>query len=112
MTEDTLLPFDLPAVKRKKEASGFKARTIHRLREVDPRIGGSRQDGEKPLDCGLLAVDETSMVDVLLKRALLAAVSDEAALPIGGDVNQLSSVGPRQVLVGQKKGVAIAVRNT
>ena len=67
MTEDTLLPFDLPAVKRKKEASGFKARTIHRLREVDPRIGGSRQDGEKPLDCGLLAVDETSMVDVLLK---------------------------------------------
>ena len=80
------------------EATGLEAKTIHRLLEVDPRTGGFRRDGENPLDCGLLAVDETSMVDVMLMRALLAAVPDEAALLIVGDVDQLPSVGPGQVL--------------
>ena len=78
--------------------TGFEARTIHRLLEVDPRTGGFRRDAENPLQCGLLVVDETSMVDVLLMRALLAAVPDEAALLIVGDVDQLPSVGPGQVL--------------
>ena len=80
------------------EATGLEAKTIHRLLEVDPRTGGFRRDGENPLDCGLLAVDETSMVDFMLMRALLAAVPDEAALLIVGDVDQLPSVGPGQVL--------------
>ena len=78
--------------------TGFEARTIHRLLEVDPRTGGFRRDAENPLQCGLLVVDETSMVDVLLMRALLAAVPDGAALLIVGDVDQLPSVGPGQVL--------------
>ena len=86
------------AAKRMSEATGFEAKTIHRLLEVDPRTGGFKRDGENPLDCGLLAVDETSMVDVLLMRSLLAAVPDEAALLIVGDVDQLPSVGPGQVL--------------
>ena len=86
------------AAKRMSEATGFEARTIHRLLEVDPRTGGFKRDGENPLDCGLLAVDETSMVDVLLMRSLLAAVPDGAALLIVGDVDQLPSVGPGQVL--------------
>ena len=78
--------------------TGFEAKTIHRLLEVDPRTGGFRRDAENPLQCGLLVVDETSMVDVLLMRALLAAVPDGAALLIVGDVDQLPSVGPGQVL--------------
>ena len=86
------------AAKRMSEATGFEAKTIHRLLEVDPRTGGFKRDRDNPLDCGLLVVDETSMVDVLLMRSLLAAVPDEAALLIVGDVDQLPSVGPGQVL--------------
>ena len=62
------------AAKRMSEATGLEARTIHRLLEVDPRTGGFRRGADNPLDCGLLVVDETSMVDVMLMRALLAAV--------------------------------------
>ena len=86
------------AAKRMTEATGFEARTIHRLLEVDPRGGGFRRDADNPLDCGLLVVDEASMVDVMLMRALLTAVPDTAALLIVGDVDQLPSVGPGQVL--------------
>ena len=86
------------AAKRMSEATGFEARTIHRVLEVDPRTGGFKRDRENPLDCGLLVVDETSMVDVLLMRSLLVAVPDEAALLIVGDVDQLPSVRPGQVL--------------
>ena len=86
------------AARRMSEATGLEARTIHRLLEVDPRTGGFRRGADNPLDCGLLVVDETSMVDVMLMRALLAAVPDGAALLIVGDVDQLSSVGPGQVL--------------
>ena len=86
------------AAKRMSEATGLEARTIHRLLEVDPRTGGFRRGADNPLDCGLLVVDETSMVDVMLMRALLAAVPGGAALLIVGDVDQLSSVGPGQVL--------------
>ena len=80
------------------EATGLEAKTIHRLLEVDPRNGGFRRDGHNPLDCSRLVIDETSIVDVMLMRALLAAVPDEAALLIVGDVDQLPSVGPGQVL--------------
>ena len=80
------------------EATRFEAKTIHRLLEVDPRTGGFKRDGENPLDCGLLVVDETSMVNVPLMRSLLAAVPDESALLIVGDVDQLPSVGSGQVL--------------
>ena len=86
------------AAKRMTEATGFEARTIHRLLEVDPRGGGFKRDADNPLDCGLLVVDETSMVDVMLMRALLTAVPDTAALLIVGDIDQLPSVGPGQVL--------------
>lgn len=53
---------------------------------------------ENPLDCDLLVVDETSMVDVMLMHALLKAVPENAALLVVGDVDQLPSVGPGQVL--------------
>ncbi|MGA7026536.1 MAG: AAA family ATPase, partial [Pseudolabrys sp.] len=86
------------AAKRMTEATGFGAKTIHRLLEVDPKGGGFKRSGNHPLECDLLVVDETSMVDLLLMQALLRAVPDHAALLIVGDIDQLPSVGPGQVL--------------
>ena len=86
------------AAKRMTEATGFEAKTIHRLLEVDPKTGGFKRGEDHPLDCDLLVVDETSMVDVMLMQALLKAVPLEAALLIVGDIDQLPSVGPGQVL--------------
>ena len=76
----------------------IEAKTIHLLLAVDPRTGWFKRDRASPVDCGLLVVDETSMVDVMLMRSLLAALPDEAALLIVGDVDQLPSVGSGQVL--------------
>jgi exodeoxyribonuclease V alpha subunit len=86
------------AAKRVSESTGLEAKTIHRLLETDPRTGAFRRDEATPLDCDLLVVDETSMVDVPLMRALLRAVPERAALLLVGDVDQLPSVGPGQVL--------------
>ena len=86
------------SAKRLSEATSLDARTIHRLLEADPRRGGFRRNGDNPLRCDLLVVDETSMVDVMLMQALLKAVPDSAALLLVGDVDQLPSVGPGQVL--------------
>ena len=77
---------------------GLEAKTIHRLLETDPRNGAFRRTEEAPLDCDFLVVDETSMVDVPLMRAVLRALPDRAALLLVGDVDQLPSVGPGQVL--------------
>ena len=86
------------AAKRLSESTGLEAKTIHRLLETDPRTGAFRRTEEAPLDCDLLVVDETSMVDVPLMRALLRALPDQAALLLVGDVDQRPSVGPGQVL--------------
>lgn len=86
------------AAKRMTEATGLEARTIHRLLEVDPKGGGFKRNEEQPLDCDLLVVDETSMVDVPLMQALLRAIPDRTALLLVGDIDQLPSVGPGQVL--------------
>ena len=86
------------AAKRMTEATGFEAKTIHRLLEFDPKGGGFKRDSDNPLDCDLLVIDETSMVDVMLMQALMKAVPDDAALLIVGDIDQLPSVGPGQVL--------------
>ena len=86
------------AAKRLSESTGLEAKTIHRLLETDPRTSRFRRDEDEPLECDLLVVDETSMVDVPLMRALLRALPDQAALLLVGDVDQLPSVGPGQVL--------------
>jgi exodeoxyribonuclease V alpha subunit len=79
------------------------------LLEVDPKSGGFRRNTDNPLDCDLLVVDETSMVDVLLMHALLKAVADKSALLVVGDVDQLPSVGPGQVLADMIASEAIPV---
>jgi exodeoxyribonuclease V alpha subunit len=97
------------AAKRLSESTGLGAKTIHRLLETDPRTGAFRRDEEAPLDCDLLVVDETSMVDVPLMRALLRALPERAALLLVGDVDQLPSVGPGQVLANVIASGAVPV---
>jgi exodeoxyribonuclease V alpha subunit len=76
----------------------IKAKTIHWLLETEPRSGAFRRTEETPLNCDLLVVDEASMVDVPLMRSVLRALPNRAALLLVGDVDQLPSVGPGQVL--------------
>jgi exodeoxyribonuclease V alpha subunit len=86
------------AAKRLSESTGRVAKTIHRLLEFDPKNGGFKHGPDLPLECDLLVVDEVSMVDVPLMASLLKAVPNDAALIFVGDVDQLPSVGPGQVL--------------
>jgi exodeoxyribonuclease V alpha subunit len=86
------------AAKRLGEATGHEARTLHRLLEYNPQKGGFQRDEERPLDCDLLVVDESSMIDVVLMHHLLKAVPLTAAVILVGDVNQLPSVGPGHIL--------------
>jgi exodeoxyribonuclease V alpha subunit len=101
------------AAKRLSESTSLQAKTIHRLLETDPRTGEFRRTEGHPLDCDLVVIDEASMVDVLLMRSLLRAVPHEAALLIVGDVDQLPSVGPGQVLTDTiRSGLVPVVRLT
>ena len=97
------------AAKRLTESTGLEAKTIHRLLETDPRTGRFRRDENEPLDCDLLVVDETSMVDVPLMRAVLRALPEGSALLLVGDVDQLPSVGPGQVLADIIESSAVPV---
>ena len=92
------------AAKRMTEATGFEARTIHRLLELN---GGLEEDGRRasftknqdnPLEADVVIIDEMSMVDIHLFQALLKAIAPGTRLILVGDVNQLPSVGPGQVL--------------
>ena len=86
------------AANRMTETTGHEAKTIHRLLEINPKTGGFRRNEESPLDCDLLVVDETSMVDVVLMNSLLKAVADHTAVLFVGDIDQLPPVGPGQAL--------------
>jgi exodeoxyribonuclease V alpha subunit len=101
------------AAKRLTETTGVEAKTIHRLLEVDPATGRFLRNEDKPLECDLLIVDETSMVDVLLMYALLRALPKNSGLIIVGDVDQLPSVGPGNALRDLiESGVVPVVRLT
>ena len=86
------------AAKRLGEATAAEATTIHRLLEFNPHEGGFLRDAENPLDADLLVVDEASMVDAMLFRAVLGALRPGAQLVLVGDVDQLPSVGAGSVL--------------
>src|SRR5690606_5200371 len=86
------------AAKRVSEASGREAKTIHRLLEWSPRTGTFARDADHPLVTDLVLVDEASMLDLALARALLDAVPPHASLVLVGDVDQLPPVGAGQVL--------------
>ena len=86
------------AAKRMNEATGWEAKTIHRLLEYSPRKGGFKRDQDDPLEADVVIIDETSMVDTLLMYHLLKAIPFDAHLILVGDVDQLPSVGPGNVL--------------
>jgi exodeoxyribonuclease V alpha subunit len=86
------------AAKRMTEATGHEARTIHRMLEFSPPKRGFQKNEEAPLKCDLLILDEASMIDTVLMHHLLKAVPIHATLILVGDVNQLPSVGPGNVL--------------
>ncbi|MBW2059949.1 MAG: ATP-dependent RecD-like DNA helicase [Deltaproteobacteria bacterium] len=87
------------AAKRMSEATGFEARTIHRVLEYNIRKGGFQRNDREPLESDLLIVDEASMIDVTLMYHLLKAIPPAATLILVGDVNQLPSVGAGNVLL-------------
>jgi len=86
------------AAKRMLETTGMNAKTIHRLLEFDPEKHDFKRNADNPLECHLLVVDETSMLDVPLMNSLLKALPRDAALILVGDIDQLPSVGPGSVL--------------
>ena len=86
------------AAKRMSEATGYEAKTIHRLLDYSIQKGGFQKDDKTPLKCDLLVVDEASMIDTILMHHLLKAIPPWATLILVGDVNQLPSVGAGAVL--------------
>jgi exodeoxyribonuclease V alpha subunit len=86
------------AAKRLAESTGLEAKTIHRLLEFDPKGGGFVRGADLALEGDLLVLDEASMIDVPLMASVLQALPRQTALLIVGDVDQLPSVGPGQVL--------------
>lgn len=87
------------AAKRMEAATGREARTIHRLLEFSPKEGGFQRNAGNPLKTELIVIDEASMVDITLMHNLLLAVPRHARLILVGDVDQLPSVGPGNVLM-------------
>jgi len=87
------------AAKRMESATDREAKTIHRLLEFSPKQGGFTRDDNNPLDGDLIIIDESSMIDVHLMHHLLKAVPPHARLFLVGDVDQLPSVGPGNVLM-------------
>lgn len=93
------------AAKRMTEATGFEAKTIHRLLELNSALSDEttrkvsfEKNEENPIDADIIIIDEMSMVDIQLFQALLKAVQPGTRLVLVGDVDQLPSVGPGQVL--------------
>lgn len=92
------------AAKRMTEATGYESRTIHRLLELsgaaslEGKAARFERNEENPLEADVIIVDEMSMVDIFLFQSLLKAISVGTRLIMVGDVNQLPSVGPGQVL--------------
>lgn len=86
------------AAKRMTEITGKKASTIHSILEVDFKKGGFKKGLDNPLECDLIIVDESSMIDTYLMYNLLKAIPTHARVVFVGDIHQLPSVGPGNVL--------------
>ena len=86
------------AAKRMAETTGMEAKTIHRTLQFNPGTGGFIHTAENPLQCDVLIIDESSMIDIVLASQLMDAVPRHAAVIIVGDADQLPSVGPGKVL--------------
>ncbi len=101
------------AAQRLSEVSGLPAATLHRILEYQPKEGTFLRTAEFPLDASILIIDETSMVDLFLFAHVVDALPFSARLVLIGDVDQLPSVGPGQVLADIiTSGMAPTVRFT
>ena len=86
------------AAKRISETTGSEAKTIHRLLEYSPKNGTFTRNAENPIKTDVIILDEVSMIDILLMNSLLKAVLSGTFLILIGDVDQLPSVGPGNLL--------------
>ena len=89
------------AAKRMSETTGYEARTIHRMLELNGGMEGNagfERNEMNPLETDVIIIDEMSMVDISLMHSLLKAIPTGTRLILVGDVNQLPSVGPGCVL--------------
>jgi exodeoxyribonuclease V alpha subunit len=86
------------AAKRMTEATGHEAKTIHRLLEFSWKLGGFQRHREAPLEGDIVVIDESSMLDIYLMEAVLLAIPSGCIAVFVGDVEQLPSVGPGNVL--------------
>jgi exodeoxyribonuclease V alpha subunit len=86
------------AAKRLSEVTGSAAITVHRLLAYDPQKAAFQRNADSPIECDVLLVDESSMLDTALTSSLLNAVPNSVQLIFVGDVDQLPSVGPGNVL--------------
>src|ERR671932_273168 len=86
------------AAQRLSEMTGQPASTLHRLLEFDPKTFGFKHDEANPMDADAIVIDEASMLDLFLAYSLIKAVKPEAQLLLVGDIDQLPSVGPGNVL--------------
>ena len=89
------------AAKRMSETTGYEARTIHRMLELNGGVEGNagfERNESNPLEADAIIIDEMSMVDITLMNSLLKAIAPSARLVLVGDINQLPSVGPGSVL--------------
>jgi exodeoxyribonuclease V alpha subunit len=98
------------AAKRLAETTGEEAKTIHRLLNWNPIDGSFACNADAPLEADAIILDETSMIDIALMRDLLLAVPLTAVLVLVGDVDQLPSVGPGNVLRDIIASETVAVR--
>lgn len=86
------------AAKRMSEITRREAHTIHSLLQYDFKAGGFRRNKDNPLDCDLIIIDESSMIDTALMAHLLRAIPPRSRVLLVGDIHQLPSVGPGNVL--------------
>ena len=101
------------AAKRLGESTGTEATTLHRLLEYQPHEDRFARTKENPIEADVVVVDEASMVDIALFRAVVVALPAHAQLVLVGDVDQLPSVGPGAVLADViQSGAASVVRLT
>jgi exodeoxyribonuclease V alpha subunit len=87
------------AAKRMEEATGREARTLHRLLEFSPKQGGFARNEYNPINTDYIVIDEASMLDIYLLQHVLKAIPPFTRLLLVGDIDQLPSVGPGNVLM-------------
>ncbi len=85
------------AAKKLEESTTYPAQTIHRLLEYNPQTKSFRRNERYPLQCDLIVVDESSMIDIVLMYQLMKAIPEDATVVFVGDCDQLPSVGPGAV---------------